>query len=269
MQYSVESICRAHGYSRQGYYQGNHVDSKKQREKTEVLAVVHEVRRRQPKVGVRKLQRHIACKNIYIGRDRLFDVLRKEGLLVKKKKKYVRTTQSNHWFKKYSNLVKTGQVEKPEQVYVSDITYIRTREKFCYLSLITDMYSRKIVGWELSESLSIEGSVKALKKAIRTTRDTQRIIHHSDRGIQYCSKEYVRLLKKNGMRVSMTEENHVYENALAERVNGILKDELMLGETLQTVAVAKRMVKEAIETYNEYRLHTSIDYMTPEKKHAA
>jgi transposase InsO family protein len=131
------------------------------------------------------------------------------------------------------------------------------------------MYSRKIVGWALSNSLSIEGSLKALKKAIGKTKRTQGIVHHSDRGIQYCSKAYVSLLKKHGMQISMTEENHVYENSLAERVNGILKDELMLGDKLQSYKVAKKMVREAIETYNEYRLHMSIDYMTPAEKHAA
>lgn len=258
-----------HGYSRQGYYKRRKLDRKSAAEKEIIIKAVHAERRRQPKVGTRKLQRHIASKQVVVGRDRLFEILRVENLLVKKRKKYIRTTQSNHWLKKYKNLVKNTIPWRPEQVYVSDITYIDTCEGFCYLSLITDMHSRKIVGWELSESLSIEGSLHALKKAIRMTESTQGLIHHSDRGIQYCSKAYVRLLKKYGMRVSMTEENHVYENSLAERVNGILKDELLLGERLQSYEVARKMVKEAIETYNDYRLHMSIDYMTPAAKHAA
>jgi transposase InsO family protein len=171
--------------------------------------------------------------------------------------------------KKYRNKVKDLVVTGPEQVYVSDITYIATREGFCYLSLITDRHSRRIMGWDLSQSLAIEGSLRALTMALRGTRKTSGLIHHSDRGIQYCSKAYVELLQKHGAEISMTEENHVYENALAERVNGILKDEFLLGEVLGSYADAKKMVAEAIETYNNVRLHMAIGYMTPAEKHAA
>jgi transposase InsO family protein len=171
--------------------------------------------------------------------------------------------------KVYKNLIKEEEAQRPEQVFVADITYLETMEGYCYLSLITDWYSRKIMGYAVSRSLSIEGSVRALKMALRMTKNPKLLIHHSDRGIQYCSKGYTEILKKQGVRISMTEENHVYENAVAERVNGILKDELQLGEKLVSFRVAERMVKEAIQIYNEERLHMSLKYMTPAQKHAA
>lgn len=215
------------------------------------------------------MQKMLGDHEVAIGRDRLLSVLRKKGLLVRRKKKYVRTTQSVHRFKVYKNLILDKKAQRAERVYVADITYIDTMEGNCYLSLITDQYSRKIVGYALSKSLSIEGSVEALEMALRRTKKPQALIHHSDRGIQYCSKGYTDLLRKKGVRISMTEENHVYENALAERVNGILKEELKLGEKLISYSVAKRLVDEAVKIYNEERLHMSLDYITPAQKHAA
>jgi transposase InsO family protein len=211
----------------------------------------------------------LKAREVDIGRDRLFTMLRENNMLVKRKKKYVRTTQSCHRFRTYKNLIKHRQPQRPEEVFVSDITYIDTMEGFSYLSLITDQYSRKIVGYELSKSLSIEGTLKALKMALKKVDDPSRLIHHSDRGIQYCSKGYTELLLGNSVQISMTEENHVYENALAERVNGILKEEFLLGDKLQSHKTAGKLVKEAINTYNNERLHLALDYMTPEQKHAA
>jgi transposase InsO family protein len=208
-------------------------------------------------------------QEVVIGRDRLFSVLRGRGLLVRRKKKYVHTTQSTHRFKVYKNLIWNEKAERAEEVYVADITYIDTLEGYSYLSLITDQYSRKIVGYALSKSLSIEGSVEALRMALRGTKNPRVLIHHSDRGIQYCSKGYTDILKAKGVGISMTEENHVYENALAERVNGILKDELQLGEKLVSYSVAKKIVDEAVKIYNEERLHMSLGYITPTQKHAA
>ena len=208
-------------------------------------------------------------EEVVIGRDRLFRVLRERGLLVRRKKKYMRTTQSAHQFKVYKNLIWYEKPTRAEEVFVADITYIDTLEGYNYLSLITDQYSRKIVGYALSKSLSIEGSVEALRMALRGTKNPKVLIHHSDRGIQYCSKGYTDLLKAKGVGISMTEENHVYENALAERVNGILKDELQLGEKLVSYSVAKKLVDEAVKIYNEERLHMSLGYITPEQKHAA
>jgi transposase InsO family protein len=245
------------------------VYEREERFKEDVVRKVREIRYREPRVGVRKLFHRLRRDGIEIGRDKLFDILRDEHLLIQKRKSYVRTTQSNHWMKKYRNKVKDLVVAGPEQVYVSDITYIATREGFCYLSLITDRYSRRIMGWNVSQSLSIEGSMEALTMALRGTKKTKGLIHHSDRGIQYCSKAYVEVLKKHEAEISMTEENHVYENALAERVNGILKDEFLLGEVIRSYEDAKQQVAEAIETYNTVRLHMAIGYVTPAEKHAA
>jgi transposase InsO family protein len=166
----------------------------------------------------------------YIGRDRFFDILRKGGLLVKRRKKYVITTDSYHRFHKYKNKLKGKLLTAPNQAYLNDITYLRTQEGFVYLFLQTDAYSRMITGWYLSDSLSIEGAMNALKMTLKQCTQTQRVIHHSDRGIQYCSNEYVKILKEHKMEISMTEENHCYENAIAERINGILKEEFLLDE---------------------------------------
>jgi len=171
--------------------------------------------------------------NIKVGRDTLFNVLRKHQMLTLRKKTSARTTNSYHRFYKYNNIIKDLEVTRANQVWVSDITYIRTIKGFCYLALITDMYSRKIVGYDISDSLELKGCVRALNKAIYQAKNTctepsrsiKKLIHHSDRGIQYCSNVYTQILKRKKIDISMTEENHCYENAMAERVNGILKDE--------------------------------------------
>lgn len=256
------------GYSRQAYYKRFKIEKRLQEETDQTIEEVLLIRRQQPKVGGRKLQKMLRERQIKIGRDRLFNMLRDKEMLVSKKRKYIRTTNSYHRFKTHKNLIKQRPAKKSEEVFVSDITYIETMEGNSYLSLITDQYSRKVVGYSLSKSLSIEGSVKALKMALRGVKEPSNLIHHSDRGIQYCSKGYTDLLNKNSVQISMTEENHVYENALAERVNGILKEEFMLGEKLQSHKIAGKMTKEAIYIYNNERLHMAIDYMTPEQKHA-
>ena len=201
--------------------------------------------------------------NIKVGRDTLFNVLRKYKMLTLKKKTSARTTNSYHRFYKYNNIIKDVKVTRPNQVWVSDITYIRTIKGFCYLALITDVYSRKIVGYDLSDSLELKGCVRALNKAIYQAKDINELIHHSDRGIQYCSNVYTQILKKKKIDISMTEENHCYENAIAERVNGILKDEFYLDQTFDNEAHAKKAAKNAINLYNEVRLHLSLDYKTP------
>jgi transposase InsO family protein len=238
-----------------------------------IIKQVLALRRQMPKLGGRKLYNEIKPvleeMRFKFGRDRLFDLLRRENLLVRRKKKYVKTTNSRHRFRKYRNLVKDLSINRPNQVYVADITYIRTLSGFCYLSLLTDACSRKIVGYHLSRSLSIEGCLKALKKALSALPKGVNVIHHSDRGIQYCCDEYTTLLNKHGVKISMTEDNHIYENAMAERVNGILKDEFMLGETLKSYEVACHMVKEAVNIYNTKRPHQSLGYEKPSVRHAA
>ena len=212
---------------------------------------------------IRSLDNEFYKANLKVGRDTLFSVLRKHNMLTLRKKTSARTTNSYHRFYKYNNLIKDMKITKPNQVWVSDITYIRTIKCFCYLALITDMYSRKIVGYDLSDSLELKGCVRALNKAIYQAKNTKKLVHHSDRGIQYCSNVYTQILKRKKIDISMTEENHCYENAMAERVNGILKDEFYLDQTFDNVAHAKRAVKNAINLYNEVRLHLSLDYKTP------
>lgn len=202
-------------------------------------------------------------QNVKVGRDTLFNVLREHKMLTLRKKYSARTTNSYHRFYKYKNCIKDIEITRPNQVWASDITYIRTVKGFCYLALITDMYSRKIVGYDLSDSLELNGCVRALNKAIYQAKDIKGLTHHSDRGIQYCSNVYTQILKRKNINISMTEENHCYENAMAERVNGILKDEFYLDQTFMNTAHAKRAAKNAINLYNEVRLHLSLNYKTP------
>jgi len=267
--FSTGQLCAWFGYSRQGYYQHKHLVEQRQREEEVILAKVRQFRYQQPRVGGRKLYLMLEECGVNIGRDRLFEILRDHQMLVRRRKRYTRTTDSRHPFRYYPNLIKDIRIDRPGQVYVSDITYIYTLEGFQYLALVTDYYSRKIVGYDLSSSLSIDGSIRALKMALRQTKDPSSLIHHSDRGVQYCCKEYIKLLKKHGVEISMTEQDHVYENALAERVNGILKDEFCLGDTLQSRDVAKELVRESVKIYNQSRLHMSLNYQTPESVYAA
>lgn len=238
-----------------------------------VEQLVSDIRRYQPRIGGKKLY-HLLMNDLHkidpgLGRDKFFDILRKKKLLVKRRKKYVYTTNSFHWLKVYKNAFRKQRLTAPNQAWVSDITYLRVNNGFVYLSLITDAYSRKITGWSLSDSLSIEGAISALKMAIKQCPDTNGIIHHSDRGIQYCSNAYTDLLKKNKMTISMTEENHCYENGMAERVNGILKEEFMLDTDFADKAIALKAVKEAIESYNNRRPHWSLKLYTPQQVHQA
>ena len=238
-----------------------------------VEKLVNDIRRYQPRIGGKKLY-HLLRNDLHkvdpgLGRDKFFDILRKKKLLVKRRKKYVYTTNSFHWLKVYKNALKNKVLTGPNQAWVSDITYLRINKGFVYLFLITDAYSRKITGWSLSDSLSIEGAINALKMAIKQCPKTNGVIHHSDRGIQYCSNAYVDLLKKSNMTISMTEENHCYENSVAERVNGILKGEFLLDEKFTSKELALKAVKEAINTYNTKRPHWSLGLSTPQQVHLA
>jgi transposase InsO family protein len=266
---SMEKLSAVLGKTRQGYYKHQQVVHRREKIERMILDHVRDYRCRQPRVGTRKLHHYLLRKGVDIGRDRLFDLLRPRDLLVKPRRRYVRTTHSNHWYRTYRNLIKERTVQRPGEVVVGDITYLETREGFCYLSLLTDVYSRKIVGYHLSESLAVEGSLKALEMALKSIKNTNGLIHHSDRGVQYCCKAYTDRLTEAKARISMTEESHVYENAMAERVNGILKTEFLLGECLPCFSIAQKMVKEVIDIYNNERVHMSIDYMTPAEKFTA
>jgi len=237
-----------------------------------VLSMVGDIRRRHPRMGGKKLYQWIRPDidqaGVRMGRDKFFELLGRHSLLVKRKRKYVSTTDSYHHFRVYRNLLRHQPLTRGNQAWVSDITYIRTVEDFAYLFLITDAYSRKIVGWHLSDSLKVSGAVAALKMAIKQCPVTREVIHHSDRGIQYCCKDYVALLNKAEMKISMTEENHCYENATAERINGILKQEYGLEATFATQQQAAKAVREAVWLYNTERPHWSLNMATPEHVHS-
>lgn len=229
------------------------------------------IRRNLPRLGGKKLYQllkpNLDKHKIGLGRDKFFDILRSRDLLVKRRKKYVSTTDSWHRYHKYKNKLKEKLFTQPHQACVSDITYLRIRGGFVYLFLQTDVYSRKITGWDLADNLSIEGALRALQMTIAQCPQTQGMIHHSDRGIQYCCKEYVNVLQQHQIEISMTEENHCYENAMAERVNGILKQEFLLDETFEDKASALKAVKQAIQSYNTLRPHWSLDLYTPQQVH--
>lgn len=204
-----------------------------------------------------------------LGRDKFFDVLRNADLLVKRRRRYARTTDSRHRFRVYKNLMQDLSVQAPHQAWVGDITYVRLKAGcFVYLFLLTDAYSRKIVGWQLSSSLSLEGARRALEMAIRQCPDTTDVIHHSDRGFQYCAHQYVQRLKEKGIKVSMAEAGNCYENAMAERINGILKEEYGLDETFEEYDLALRATRQAVKNYNEGRPHWSLHLEIPSVVHA-
>jgi len=266
-------ICGIVRISREGYYQGLKEKSADNLKEELILQLVQALRRKMPKIGGKKLYRLILPDmrrmELKLGRDKLFELLRRNAMLIHRKKRYETTTNSFHRFKIHENLIKGLVPVGINEVFVSDITYIRLVSSFCYLALITDLYSRKIVGYDISTSLNLEGSIRALQMAIKDKGDLTGLIHHSDRGIQYCSNDYTELLTSNRIQISMAEKGNPYENAVAERLNGILKEEFMLGETFATKDQAFKAVKEAIETYNEQRPHMSINYMTPNQKYAA
>jgi len=225
---------------------------------------------RQSYAGVRKLQKMLVSPDyglpIKIGRDRLLDLLRKCNQLSKLSKRFKKTTLSKHQFHIYPNLIKDPNVNAVNEVWVSDITYILLPNgKFCYLFLVSDLFSRKIIGYALKKSLASEGAEEALRKALNFAKPQSGFIHHSDHGIQYCCKKYIAALEKEGARVSMTGDNHCYDNAVAERINGILKQEYGLGQELPSFEAAHLLVTDGIKIYNSERLHTSLGYKTPDK----
>jgi len=267
----VGPLCKLFGKSRQAYYKKNWALSDEGQEEFIVLDMIAQVRRELPGLGLRKLYkclyRPFRSNGINMGRDKLNRLLRKHGLLITKRKRLPKTTQSNHWFRKYNNLLKGVEVIGVEQVWVADITYISIGYDFNYLSLITDAYSRKIMGYCLHHQLTNEGTLKALRMALSKRSTNNYLIHHSDRGVQYCSYDYVDLLRKNGIEISMTEFGEAYENPIAERVNGILKTEFGLSQVFKSRTQALITVERSIMAYNQLRPHMSCDWLTPEAAH--
>lgn len=264
-------MCDLFGKSRQAYYQRLKYNYKEEVKAEILLQLIAKERKIMPRLGGRKLLVCMQSKlpgELYLGRDSLFDFLREKGLLVRKRRNRTRTTFSSHWLRKYPNLIKDFVPHKAHQLWVSDITYIETKQGFGYLSLITDAYSRKIVGWALGSTLEAKHTIIALKMALRQLpRGVRDVIHHSDRGVQYCCEDYVKILKDNHFRISMTENGDPLENSIAERVNGILKDEWLNQIKLETLEEAHKELTQIIKTYNGQRPHLSLDMNTPEYAH--
>lgn len=271
---TVQQVCELVGMTRSNFYK--HRKHRKRREVDEalILELTHRERSVQPCLGHRKLlhliQPDLAEAGVKIGRDRFRDLLFRYELLIERRVKNCCTTNSWHGFGVYPNVLKAIEITGPNQAWVSDITYIRTDAGFVYLALITDVYSRAILGWDCSDSLEAQGALRALEMALKTLpAGCKPPIHHSDRGSQYCCSGYVELLRSSGFTISMTEANHCYENAQAERVNGILKQEYGLGSTLRDVAEARRMSRQAIDLYNYRRPHLALSMSFPMTVHQA
>jgi len=269
-----EIICGLFGKSRQAFYDHYRRIQQKDIQKILVLELVRKIRLNMPSIGTIKLHRMIfdikQQAPSSMGRDRFFDLLRTNDLLIKQRKRYVRTTCSDHPFHKWPDLTISLQLNAVEQLWVSDITYVRITDGFVYLSLITDAYSKKIVGFHLSQQLKAQGCLIALNKAIESLSvKKDNLIHHSDRGIQYCCEPYVSKLQQHNILISMTQSGSPYENAIAERVNGILKNELGLNQTFQSYTDAIGPTHKAIDIYNRLRPHMSCGYLTPEYAHSS
>jgi putative transposase len=273
----VKGACRHIGISRQAHYKSMACQRRKEQKHETVVELVKQTRQRQPRIGTRKLQ-HLLEEplqeaGIQIGRDAMFDLLRQRNMLVRPPRAYHRTTNSRHHFDRHPNLLKPGAERRViatgcEQLWVADITYLVTRDKPAYLSLVTDAYSRKIVGWHVHATLQAEEVSQAFRMALRQRKTRQRLVHHSDRGVQYCSGHYQELHRRHGVTCSMTDGHDCYQNAMAERVNGILKNEFLLHKPAD-LRQARIMVREAVAIYNEERPHDSLQKKMPDAVHRA
>lgn len=233
-----------------------------------MLKLIDEIRIDEPRVGTRKLQDRLRKMGIKIGRDQLFAILRKSERLVKVKKRFDKTTYSRHSYAVAPNRIKELEIVRPRQVVVSDCTYLRLAgREFAYLFLVTDAFTRMIVGYHLSKDLSHYSAVIALENAVKRLSDTEGMIHHSDRGCQYCCHDYLRFLKGHGILSSMTDADHCYQNAIAERLNGILKDEFNLDAVFRNFEQLRAAVSHAVLVYNTKRTHWSLNLLTPLEKH--
>jgi transposase InsO family protein len=259
--------------SRQNYYKSRHFRQQRAVDEDMVLSLVRRERNLQPCLGGRKLLCRIGQEmtenGVNLGRDRFFGLLRRHELLILHEACYCRTTDSRHGFGIYGNILKDAVLTGPCQAVVSDITYIRTMEGFMYVSLVMDAFSRAILGYDCSDRLESEGALRALRMALKQLPSGAGVIHHSDRGCQYCCGAYVKLLGKHGFRISMTEKNHCYENSKAERLNGILKQEYGLGCRFLSKKQAGRSVHEAVWLYNYCRPHHALGYRYPMEVHNA
>ena len=264
---TADEACGLFGYSRQAYYQGFRRGYESSIEVDSILEAIRQIRKRHPKMGVRKLK--VVLKRDYgvdVGRDSLFDIMRGAGLLVRRRKRHRRTTFSGHGLRTYPNMIKDLVPSRPDEVWVTDITYLYVKGKSMYIFLVTDAYSRMVVGFKVADNMRAENAVDALKMALRNRNQQYRklpIIHHSDRGSQYCSLEYVKLMERNGMVISMTESGDPRDNAIAERVNGTVKNEYLYPLQVSMSGLNPKIYK-AMRLYNAERPHLSLNMNTPE-----
>jgi len=268
---SLKVLCEKVQMTRQNYNKGHKQKAERLVDAGLIVELAKNERELQPRIGGKKLyvllREELALSGVKIGRDKFLKVLSENGLCVDPLPKSPRTTNSRHSLPVYGNVFASMKLTAPNQAMVSDITYIRTDEGYLYLSLITDAFSRMILGFHAGETLETKESLKALKQVLRDLPVGATPVHHSDRGCQYCSHMYTNELKTNGLGISMTEELHCYENAMAERVNGILKQEYFLGSTFKTKEQAKEAIKQAVHLYNTRRPHMSLGYKIPEVVH--
>lgn len=266
-------LCALFGVTRQAFYEAQIQERKTSIANCLVLGFVKHYREEIPLLGTRKLyhliQPQLQSHGIKMGRDQLFSLLGFHGLLLRRRRRIIKTTDSHHWLKKYPNLTKELIITGIEQLWISDITYVRTLQGFAYLSLITDAYSRKIVGYSLYPTLEATGCIEALQMAIASRRYESgfTLIHHSDRGIQYCSATYIDMLRREHIEISMTQSGSPYENAMAERVNGIIKNEFFSRSIYKNYHDAKKQITRNVISYNSIRPHGSVDFMTPDMAH--
>lgn len=270
--HDIKHVCRYVGMSRQNYYAARRLRKRREIDEAMIIELVKRERRMQPRLGGRKLLHLIGPElqetGIDLGRDRFFELLAERNLLVRPKRGRPHTTNSRHSLPVFHNLVSGNDFNLPNQVLVSDITYIRTDEGFLYAALITDKVSRKIVGAHIDDSLEVEGALAALDQALSQLPAGKHPIHHSDRGCQYCCHEYVKRLKDHGLQISMTEIMHCYENSLAERINGILKQEYNLDQRFRSKAQARKAFAQAVWIYNHRRPHQELKMRFPADVHA-
>ena len=264
---TADEACGLFGYSRQAYYQGFRRGYESSIEVDSILEAIRQIRKRHPKMGVRKLK--VVLKRDYgvdVGRDSLFDIMRGAGLLVRRRKRHRRTTFSSHGLRTYPNMIKDLVPSRPDEVWVTDITYLFVQGMSMYIFLVTDAYSRMIVGYKVADNMRVENTIAALKMALRNRNQQYRklpIIHHSDRGSQYCSLQYVKLMERNDMVISMTESGDPKDNAIAERVNGTVKNEYLYPLQVSMSGLNSKVYK-AMRLYNAERPHLSLSMNTPE-----
>jgi transposase InsO family protein len=270
----LAKLCGWFGVTRQAYYQNNWEGISTTLEEDLIIQRVKEIRERHRRMGTRKLyemlQTFMLAHHIKLGRDALFNMLSANHMLVRKRKRRIQTTNSYHWLRKYPNLIRDFVPTAPNQLWVSDITYwkINTGEHL-YISIITDVYSHKIVGYQVAETMEAIECIYALQMALSGLNEENQLdlIHHSDRGIQYCSHSYVKLLQDKNIQVSMTENGDPLENAVAERINGILKEEYLETYNIDSLNDARELLDNVVDLYNSERPHMSISNFTPNLVH--